>query len=545
MAMLRSALLLTVVAASCAAPGATPALSPQPLPAPTVDDLIAQSWRSAGVTPAPAASDLEFLRRVTLDLDGRVPTLAEAKAYLAEPSPDRRARQVDRLLRSPEFSEHWADLYAELLFGEEGKPARFQRKYDPAAYLVRAFEENRPWNRVAGELLTASGDVRDNGAVAFIASRLRGGGGAEAIAGSVARVFLGLQIQCAQCHDHPYDARWKQEDFYGLVAYFTRTRSKQEPVPAGMGADMMGPDQGTETSMLRPPKAKPEKTVLLFDVPKGEAKMHRPHSEVDVPIQPRFLGREVAALPRENRRQTITRAILASDLFAKATVARTWAQLFGHGIPDPWDDLGAEQDVRHPPALRLLAADFVASGYDLKRLVRTMVLSEPYRRAAVRAGADDEVALRTFARSGVRPLPPETLFRSLVVATGADAVARPGSRRLAQTFREYRFTFGDDEMAEADRFDGSVPQSLLLFNGELTNAGSRADRGGVLTQILDASASPATRLDDMFLAVYTRAPSDDERRRLLGYLTEQKNARAAYEDVFFALLTSTEAITNH
>jgi hypothetical protein len=541
--MKRSALLIATALAGCAAPASTPGGSPGPLPAPTVDELVAQSWRAAGVTPAPAASDLEFLRRVTLDLDGRIPTLAEAKAFIAEGTRDRRTRLVDRLLRSPEFAEHWADIYAELLFGSEPKAARFERKYDPASWLVRAFDENRPWNRVAGELLTASGDVRDNGAVAFIASRLRGGGGPEAIAGSVARIFLGLQIQCAQCHDHPYDPRWKQEDFYGLVAYFSRTRSKQEPVPPGMG---MGPDMnGTETSMLRPSKNKPDKTVLLFDAPKGEAKMHRPHSEVDVTVKPRFLGYEVTARPEESRRQTVARAILGSDLFAKAMVARTWAQLFGHGMPEPWDDLGGEQDDRHPATLRLLAADFAASGYDVKRLVRTMVLSEPYGRASVRGGADDDASLRTFARSGVRPLAPEPLFRSLVVATGADAIARPGSRRLAQAFKEYRFTFGDDEMAEADRFDGSVPQSLLLFNGELTNAGSRADRGGVLTQILDASADPAARLEDMFLAVYTRPPRDDERRRLLGYLQEQKNARPAYEDVFFALLTSTEAITNH
>jgi hypothetical protein len=297
--------------------------------------------------------------------------------------------------------------------------------------------------------------------------------------------------------------------------------------------------------MLRPGKKKPDKTVLLFDAPKGEAKMHRPHSDADVTVGPRFLGYQVTARPEESRRQTVTRAILASDLFAKAMVARTWAQLFGHGIPEPWDDLGGEQDDRHPAALRLLAADFAASGYDVKRLVRTIVLSEPYGRASVRGGTDDDASLRTFARSGVRPLAPEPLFRSLVVATGADAIVRPGSRRLAQAFKEYRFTFGDDEMAEADRFDGSVPQALLLFNGQLTNAGARADRGGALAQILEASADPAARLEDMFLSVYTRPPRDDERRRLLAYLHEQKDGRAAYEDVFFALLTSTEAITNH
>jgi hypothetical protein len=556
----------------------TPAAAP-----PSLGDLIEQSWRAAGISPAPAAEDGELLRRVTLDLAGRIPTLAEARAYLADGGPDKKARLVDHLLASPEFAEYWGgDLYADLLFGSEGKSAQIERQYDPAAWLVQAFAENRRYDWMATQLLTASGDLRESGAAAFVAARTRGGNGPEAVAGAAARIFLGIQIQCAQCHDHPYDTRWKQEDFYGLVAFFARTKAKGEKVESApsMQAELALPPapalqaeaaMPTDANMLRRIKAKPDKTVVLVDVGRGEAKMRRPHSEDEVVVKPRFLGRALTVRPGETRRQTLARAIVASDLFAKAMVDRTWSQLLGHGIVDPWDDLGGEEDPRHPPLLRALAEDFVASGYDVKRLVRTIVLSPAYGRSA--AGGADPQAVRLFARSGVRPLGPEPLFRSLVVASGVEAVARKkrgaeeepcpeaglprrprrapdeaacaADKRLRQAFRQYQFVFADDEMAEADRFDGSVPQSLLLWNGELTNNGARADGRSVLGQILAARKDPAERLEDMFLTVYTRLPTTTERQRLLGGLRADGNSRAAYEDLFFALLTSTEAITNH
>jgi uncharacterized protein DUF1549/uncharacterized protein DUF1553 len=564
--------LVALLATSCAPPlrhtTERPAERQPPLPPPPIDELLAQSWSAAGITPAPDAQDGEFLRRVTLDLLGRVPTLPETKSFLAWTAPDKRAQVVDRLLASREFAEHWGDLYGDLLFGQEGRAAKLERRYDPAAWLVQAFDENLGYDRMAAALLTARGDVRENGAVAFVGAHLGGGGGPEAVAGAAARIFLGLQIQCAQCHDHPYDPRWKQGDFYGLVAFFARTKSKNEKVEQ---AAMMSP-----AAMPRPGKAKPDKTLVLFDAPRGEAKMHRPHSEEEVTVAPRFLGAELTQRPFESRRVTVARAIIASDLFAKAMVSRTWAQLFGHGIVDPWDDLGGENDPRHPPLLSALARDFAASRYNIKHLLRTIVLSRAYgRSAAGGAGGQGDAIVRAFARTGVRPLEPEALFRSLVVATGAESIARarkgaeelegcaerpgparrgprraqdsacPIDKKLGQAFREFQFTFGDDEMAEADRFDGSVPQALLLFNGELTNTAARAAPGGVLDGILTARSDPEGRLQNMFLAVYSRLPTSDERQRLGGYLRDQGNGRPAYEDVFFTLLTSTEAITNH
>ena len=550
---MRAYLLALIVVASCAplrsgTETAAPGPAAQSAGLAAIDPLIETLWRDAKVTPAPPADDGAFLRRVSLDLIGRVPTLGETKALLADAGADRRARAVDRLLGSHEFAEHWGDLYADLLFGQERKAAKLERQYDPQSWLVKAFEDNRRYDEIARELITATGDLRSNGAVGFITARARGGGGPEAVTGAAARIFLGLQIQCAQCHDHPYDKRWKQEDFYGLVAYFARTKPKNEKITGDLGEMSMMMDEGTAVATpKKKQKAKAMKTFVLVDVKRGEARMHRPHSEEDELVSPRFLGHDVAPRGEETRRQALARAILGSDLFAKSMVSRTWAQLFGAGLVEPWDDLGGENDARHPGLLVALARDFVASGYDIKRLLRTIVLSTAYARSS----AGTEAGVTAFAQAGVRPLSPEQLFRSLVAATGAEEMGKRRrdpertEKRLLQAFREYQFVFGDDEMAEANRFDGSVPQSLLLMNGELTNGGTKGDEGGVLGQVLAASADPAARIDDLYLAAYSRRPTAQERAPLVEYVKSQRNGRAAYEDVFFALVTSTEAITNH
>jgi hypothetical protein len=556
----RTVWLLLAACGGAQAPGVAGPGAPA-APAGKLDDLLAASWKAAGVSPAPAISDGEFLRRASLDLIGRVPTLAETRGFIADRGEDRRGRLVDRLLASPEFGEHWGDVYSELLWKTEG--SNRIEKQDPRGYLVQAFNDNTRYDRLVQALLTATGDVRENGAAAFFAARARGGGGPEAVAGAAARVFLGLSIQCAQCHDHPYDTRWKQQDFYGLVAYFARTRVRREKTVPGMDAmdDMASGAASTGNGAMGN-----KVSFAVNDVRRGEARMRAPRSETEVVVAPRFLGRptDAALATGEPRRQTLARAVLASDLFPKAMVARTWAQLFGAGLVDPWDDLGAENDPRHPQLLDVLARDFRAGGFDIKALLRRMVLSAAYARSSVpapiataadttAAAADDDhggAAVRAFARARVRPLSPEQLFRSLNTMTAADEMVRHrqteqrAERLRERTLREYRFTFEDDEMADAD-FDGSMPQALLLLNGELTNNGTRAAEGGTLARILAERPGPADRLEGMFLAAYSRAPTAEEKALLLPELERAGRNRRAYEDVFFALCTSTEAVTNH
>ncbi|HEY0715931.1 MAG TPA: DUF1549 domain-containing protein, partial [Polyangia bacterium] len=330
-----------------------------------LDAILQAGWKAAGVAPAGISDDGEFLRRLTLDLIGRVPTLDEVAQFSANRSPNKRAAAVDRLLADPGFGEHLADLEGDLLFGSQ-----HDRRYtstDPRGFLAAAFNENRPYDQLAQALLTATGSEAQDGAAAFVITRERAGGGAEAVTGAASRIFLGMQIQCAQCHDHPYDPRWKQRDFYGLVGYFARTRVRRvrDTAPAAMASasvdnaanatmttDMAPETMASEAMPAAPmPEGMPRKRPRLYevlDLPRGEAKMHAPGATKDVPVPPKFLGRKLEPRPGETRRQTFARAVVASDLFAKAFVGRVWRQFFGAAPREPWDDLGGEDEADHP-----------------------------------------------------------------------------------------------------------------------------------------------------------------------------------------------------
>jgi hypothetical protein len=490
-----------------------------------INTAVAALWSEEGVTPAPAAEDAEFLRRVSLDVIGRIPTAEEARLFLDDTAPNKRELVVDRLLASSEYAEHWSEVYFDLLISGEAK--QLARAEAPRQYLLQSFQQNKPYNQLATELITATGDLNENGAVAFIASQAKSGG-VERVAATTAELFLGIQIQCAQCHDHPYDARYKQEDFYGLVAYFAQTRPKLN---------------------------KEEKSLSVVDVGRGEAKMKRPGAEKEERITPKFLGHEALPKGDQSRRQALAGAIEASDLFAKSMVNRTWAHLFGRGLVEPFNDLGGELDSNHPPLLTKLSKDFIDAGYDQKVLLKKILLSEPYAlssRGEPNPASDPQQKEQVFARAAIRPLSSSQLFRSLYLATNLEEMAkkRVGNEERLQkmkkmALREYEFVFGNDEMSEVSAFDGNIPQALLLLNGEIVNRGSLSKAGSQLEKIIAASPDKATRLENIFLTVYGRRPTTEEVTTLSAYLSDNKDKPQAYEDVFFALLTSTEFITNH
>jgi hypothetical protein len=477
---------------------------PDPIEA-DVNALVSAGWEAAKVTPAPLAADDEYVRRVTLDLTGAVPTSAETEAFLKAPD---RAALVDRLLATPAFAAHLADRLGALLANINEKDKQRELLHD---WLAAAIARGDGWDTIARALLTATGEGGD---AIFVVTHAGMGGSPEATAAATARVFLGLQLQCAQCHDHPYDPRWKQEDFWGLAAYFARTKAKYD---------------------------KDDKTFSLADVPKGEAKMKKHSTGEMVTVAPKFLGRDLPVAAGSTRRQALAGAIIASDLFAKEAVNRVWADLLGRGVVDPYDDLGDENDPDHPKLLVSLAADFVGHGYDLRRLVRTIVLSDAYQRSS-RGGTGDDPE-KVFARAPVRALTPEQLFRSLTVASGLSGDDNPGVAALVERQqREYQFVFGDDEMSSVDSFDGNVPQALLLFNGELTNRGSKAAPGSTLETILDAHADFRDRIDALFVVAYARKATDAEVAKIMPRVDRTKKS---WEDLFFALLSSTEFTTNH
>lgn len=487
-----------------------------------VDTRVAKGWREAGIEPAPGVDDAEFLRRVWLDVAGRTPTPEQARAFLDDPSPTKRVGLVDALVAGDDAADHLADRWVAVLIGRDpsDRPALREALH---GVFARGIHDGVPFDELVRSLLVAEGQVSSTPEASLLARLLLDP--PEVATGRVTTAFLGLRIQCAQCHDHPTDDRWKRADFYGMEAWFARTKLRRK------GSD--GPLQ-----------------FRIEDVPRGETKIPKDDGSPGAVQPPTFLGRALAVPKDANRREVLASALTRSPLFAKTVVNRAWRDLFGRALVEPVDDLGAEDDASHPPLLRELALDFATHGHDVRRLVRGIVLSEAYWRAS--AGGQGQELERHFARSAVRPMSPEQLFRSLAVATGAEATltARVGEdaaqRRLDATLRQYLFAFGDDELGEADTFEGSLAQALLLLNGDLPSIGARPGKEGTLDRVLRSTPDRDTRLESLYLATYSRRPTADERAAASAFLTAHSGKPAvAWADLFHAMLTSVEATVVH
>ena len=508
-------------------PGSSPAVGEraQPIEAgvadPELDRLIEAGFGE--VVPAPLADDATFLRRVTLDLTGRIPTAEQVIAFERDRSADKRRRVVDALLDSEAYAEHWAEVYTNVLFVGAARVRPWVRE-STRQWLADRFADGTGWDDVTRQLLASEGVLEGPGPQGFLLTHGQNRN-VEAVAGHTARVFLGLQIECAQCHDHPTDDRYEREDFYAFAAYFARTRAR------------LGKEQ-------------PE----LSERPRGEMRMptatDAPGRRTGQRVAPSFLGRELAIADGQSRREALAQAVVGSDLFAKAVVARTWARLFGQGLVPAADDLGGEGDPSHPPALLRLAERFVASGYDHADLLRTIVTSSAYQRASTAPGRSPEdarAAEKVFAQAALRPMDADQLFRSLLVATGVENAQGRRFRaqvenRKKRALREYRFVFADDENAEADAFSGNVPQALLLLNGRLVAFGAADVEGTTLAEILDGQWTTARRIDALHVAVLGRHATDEQIATLREGLGRDASA---YEDLMHAMLLSSEFLTIH
>lgn len=569
--------------------------SPRELAA-QVDRLLAAGWQEAGVEPAAAADDAEWLRRLSLDLNGVIPSEELTRGFLASSEPDKRARLVKQLLDDPAFARSMGLRWAYLLVGRdyliraramEQQAARrgAMRRMtgdgesegdarvgeaggggetmagggggaveaplpDEARslpeWLAAQLAQGASWREVARELIAAEGTVVDNPATQYVFRHFREGR-AEELTGSAMRVFQGLQIQCAQCHDHPYEA-WSQRDFYGVAAFFARTRTRRLPPTAEQlaMAERRGLDE-KERRRLRGPYA-------VDDGGRGQIRIPAEPGRVGALVLPRFLnGKVINPAAGVDRRAALAELVTADDnpWFAKATVNRVWSFFFERGLVNPVDDLGAVKET--PPALALLADDFQASGYDMRRLVETIVSTRAYGLSSAGPLAVRDAQLEVFARAPLRRLGAEQLFYSVLEATGA-ADVRTGERRARlrlerrknQLLRQFVTTFGDDEGEEVVE-EGTIPQALMRFNGALTNEAVRPRPGHPVYDRLFRTASLDERIDTIYLRVLSRFPGEVERTKLRALLGPRPAAELAqaYADVFWALLNGAEFNFNH
>lgn len=528
-----------------------------------INDEMRKSWADHRLTPSGLATDGEWCRRIYLDVIGRIPTLDELNRFLGDHSANRRINLVDRLLGEEyviEYARNWSGIWTNLLIGRPGRKQDDEKlptnREGMEKYLREAFGRNKHYNKMVYELVSATGStVPDedgfNGAVNFLVGKMDENG-VQATA-KTAQYFLGLSVQCTQCHNHPFN-EWKQNQFWELNAFFRQTQMKKtmaarrkvehavlsnvdfrgESASKGGGGDMSSAE-------------------LYYELRNGIMKVAYPVF-VD--------GTEVSrsgALKDIDRRSELAKMIVKSEYLGKAIVNRMWGHFFGYAFTKPIDDMGPHNPPSHPELLEKLAAEFSKhryedDGYDLKQLIRWIVLSEPYALSSHfnKTNRGDDPALGEkpqFSHFYIRQMSAEQLYESMLTATGAEYAAK-GTPEKRQEEKEkwlsqFVIAFGTDDGGQASTFNGSIPQTLMMFNGEMMQMATRGEKGTFLEAVTSNSRiSPVDKVSYLYLAGLARKPSKAELEGLHSSITSA-NTMAAFQDVWWAILNSNEFIMNH
>jgi hypothetical protein len=528
-----------------------------------VDALVAAKFKShPDLVVAPRSDDAEFLRRVTLDLTGVIPTEAETVRFLQDGSPDKRPALVDALLASPRHAEYMATWYSNLLLGTAIRDRNVNRRTFNE-WMRDQFARNRPYDEIVRDLITASGNSDDSGAVGLMSSFERSASNA---AGKTARMFLGVQIQCAQCHDHPYDKRIKQTDFGSFAAFFMTTTYRRNQVQGdpNISFDVMTYEK---EDLQNPGRARARTGGPSAMVRPGAPLVLNPDQRGgfgQIPDAKFLLGRTVKDVAGVNRREILARWLTSkqNEWFSNALVNRMWGTFLGHGIVHPVDDFNNVNKPTNPELLDYLAQEFVKGSFDLNHLIRVIVNSEAYQRSSKNPRDVERPDPSLFAAGAIKPLSVEQSFDSFFRATGSE---REFNRQMAgrgmganagmgrgglidprmAIYQLFRRVFDDDEQAESEEFTGTIPRGLLMLNGPQINQMVAARNGSPLRTILDSERSDGERVRRVYLTALSREPSPAEKSNAIQHVHTSRTENEGYEDLLWALLNTTEFMSNH
>ena len=517
-----------------------------------INELIRQAWSDEELRPSKTATDGEWCRRLYLDLIGRIPTAEETERFLNDRSKQKRADLVRALTTSDEyvelFARNWTTIWTNVLIGRTGGLERRTviNRAGLQQYLRRALLRDKPYDHIVADLLTAAGSNTPgqdnyNGAVNFLVGNL--GDSAVQATTKTAQIFLGVQIQCTQCHDHPFNSSWKMRQFWGFNGFFRQARALRTFEGRNIvNVKLADQDYGGPASI-----GDPENAVVSFDRRDGTNDQAFPTFLDGTRINPSGYLSDV------NRREELAGLIVRSEYLDPAVVNRTWAHFFGYGFTKPVDDMGPHNPVSHPELLEFLARQFQAHGRDLKQLMRWITASEAYAlssRITSKNEADDPAAgeIPMFSHFYVRQMRVEEVFESLSVATraaaGNDYEQQDELRR--RWLRQFTIAFDTDENDETTTFNGTIPQTLMMMNGELIEKAVACEPGTFLHDVATAELTPAEAASRLYLAAYSRRPSSSE-SRLAGELWKFHggDSPSALTDLWWALLNSNEFILNH
>lgn len=496
-----------------------------------IDALIAKRWQDANITPAPMANDAEILRRMSLHLNGCIPPVSEVREYLVETSPDKHRAVVDRLLEGPGYVVHFTRYWRRVMLPETDSDLETR-------FLIPGFEtwlrerltENTHYDEIARQIIDVQFMQATNGRQVYLETLSNASPLAfyqakqvapENLAAATSRIFLGIRIECAQCHDHPFDA-WKRDQFWSFAAFFGGIVRDGQPNVFG---------QVREVADRRE-----------ISIP-----------DSDIVVQASYLdGSEPQWRFRVGARKTLAEWVASKDnpYFAKAAANRLWGHFFGRGIVEPVDDFSDANPACHPELLDYLAHEFAAHEFDLKFLIKAITATKAYRLSSERTHESQDDP-EHFARMSVQGLTPNQLYESLAQATGtvlSFQTSNPflfGNQNEESLFQE---TFDDGGTTITNR-ETTILQALALMNGQLTSAATDLSQSRTLAAIAGAPfLSTEGKIEALYLAALSRKPTADEQQRLKAYVESggpSNNPNQALADVFWALLNSSEFLLNH
>ena len=521
-----------------------------------INEKIADKWKAEHLTPSPRASDYTFIRRVTLDIIGRIATVEEINKFLSDPPATRRSLLVDRLLQSEDYARNWATIWTVWLMTRSANATYREQMH---LWLEEQFsKESCGWDKVVTGLLTATGRTTENGAVNFILTHLgepnpqdkindEGQFQMVPVTSRTTRLFLGLQTQCTQCHDHPFKTQWKQRHFWETNAYFRQVERKGNPLmQRGMAV-------APELTLVENPswnheEDNPNRPGVVF---------YEKRNGVLLSTAPLFLLNEKDSKKNPpapgKRREQLAELIVKNDQFAKAFINRMWHHFFGHGMNSPgaFDDFGEDNPVTHPELMDYLAKEFGDYQYNPRELIRWICNSDAYSLGSIANKTNEKTEAEPFfSRMLLKPMTPEQLFESLMVATQAEvAETKDAKKKLRERWlQKLIVNFGDDEGNEAT-FNGTVVQALILMNGnEINEAISNKTKGPAAEMLKRKGVTQKMVMDHVYLAVLNRLPTAQESvdiPRRLRMRIPDKDPFAPWQDLEWALINSNEFILNH
>jgi hypothetical protein len=476
-----------------------------------IDSHIDRKLAAEKVTPSAVCTDDEFLRRAYLDVTGVIPTAEKAKAFLDDKSPDKRAKLIDELLADPNYGRKQADVWLAKLFPTDSDN-RFVQPGPFRDWLKDEFNTNIAWNEFVSTIVTATGTVDEHPEVTFfLANR-----SVDKLTDATTQHFLGVRLQCAQCHNHPFTAT-KQAEYWGLAAFFGKVNAER-PKNVNKGGDnsQLGVHEG-----------------------KGPTKAKDFFPESAKKVTAKFLGGPEPKLDaKEPFRPELAKWMTSpsNPFFAKAMVNRTWAHLFGRGIVNPVDDLIETNKPTHPELLDGLAAHFAATGFDVKYLIRGICLSTAYQRSA-RPNDGNRADRELFSHMAVKQLSPEQLFDSLQQVIGKSpgkgSKGVDAAKRGPATERErfVQFYLAGSEEVNPTEYEAGIPQALRQMNAKNAPIAATAKQ-------LTSGLKPAEAIETLYLTALARRPAADETKRLTEYV--KANPTDGYADVLWAVLNSSE-----